>query len=50
LLSSLYFTCTELSLAYRQFGHASVDGLLRVFPPPTFSSTDVATLHDVSRS
>lgn len=34
--TSLYYTRAELSLAHRQFGHASVATLTSAFPPHTF--------------
>ena len=48
--SSSYHTRSELALAHRPFGHASLDALLRAFPPTTFTPTDVATLREVARS
>ena len=48
--SSLYYTRSDPALAHRQFGHASVDALLRAFPPTTFTPTDVATIREVTRS
>jgi len=45
-----FHTRSELALAHQQFGHASIDALLRAFPPTTFTPTDVATIREVARS
>jgi len=45
-----FYTRSELALAHSQFGHTSIDALLRAFPPTTFTPTDVATLREVARS
>lgn len=47
-VSSLYYTRSELSLAHRQFGHASVAALTGALPPHTFSPTDVAALKEIA--
>ena len=48
--TSILFTRDELALAHRQFVHASVDSLLRSFPPTTFFPSIVANLPEVATS
>ena len=48
--SSTFYTRPELGLAHRQFGHASVDALLRAIPPTTFTPTDASALREVART
>jgi len=46
--TTTYYTRTEMGLAHRQFGHASVEAILHAFSRGTFSSEDVAHLRSIT--
>lgn len=48
--TSVHYTRSELGLAHRQFGHASVGALISAFPPRTFSAADIRTLKDIAQA
>lgn len=48
--TNVHYTRSELSLAHRQFGHASVGALIGAFPPRTFSTADIRTLKDIAQA
>ena len=45
-----FYTRAELLMIHRQFGHASVELLIRRFPRNTFSREDIQSLLEIARS